>query len=345
MEKGSTKIYGPLVTVLTLFILFIIIEISFRIFGPEYYKFNNVSHEYFSNPRGYFDVVRVEGTDTIYGLDYLHTDNSYRMPPKMSLNGHNQQPKEKPVYAIGLGDSFTYGCGVRYKDIYLTKLEKLLNEDNGNRNAKIKNCGVTAWDLEHIYQTYLEESTEISGKHLVIYGFVLNDFGLITQTEIVGLDFIDLNNGEYKYSKWRKVSALVNSVCYIIDQRRLNTVTTEAYLECFRGENAEMYFGILGQLNERIVENNGVLLLVVFPLLYNFDNYQFMEIHNKMKNFCSSNNILYLDLLPAFSKYKAEELWAHPTDHHPNEIAHQIAAEEIYDFLTANDVLALVETR
>jgi hypothetical protein len=37
--------------------------------------------------------------------------------------------------------------------------------------------------------------------------------------------------------------------------------------------------------------------------------------------------------LHAFSGHEAEDLWANPTDHHPNEIAHRIAADEIAAFI------------
>jgi hypothetical protein len=40
-----------------------------------------------------------------------------------------------------------------------------------------------------------------------------------------------------------------------------------------------------------------------------------------------------LDLLPAFQGRKAKDLWVSPGDHHPNERAHAIAANEIGRFL------------
>jgi hypothetical protein len=35
-------------------------------------------------------------------------------------------------------------------------------------------------------------------------------------------------------------------------------------------------------------------------------------------------------------------LWIHPTDHHPNGVAHRIAAEEIYRFLKQEHLLELL---
>ena len=36
-------------------------------------------------------------------------------------------------------------------------------------------------------------------------------------------------------------------------------------------------------------------------------------------------------------------LWVHPTDHHPNEVGHRIAAEEIYRFLKQEGLLDLLD--
>jgi len=162
---------------------------------------------------------------------------------------------------------------------------------------------------------------------------VLNDFGLDLTTPIKGLNFIDINNGGYTFSPLRKRSALINFISYSIEKRRLHTNTVKAYLESFEGESSKNGFDLLNKLDQSILEEKGTLLVVVFPLLYDFEKYRFGSIHKGIQSFCERNRIFYLDLLPAFSRHKAEDLWANPTDHHPNEIAHRIAADEIAAFI------------
>ena len=302
-------------------------EICLRIFGPPYYRFNNLSQEYFTNPRGYHDVLRKEGKNTVFGLTYHETSEGYRDPP----DGH-QFPSEKAAkHIFGLGDSFLYGRGVRYEDICLTRLEKILNHSPGS--VAIKNCGVVGANIEDIVDIYAREADSLPRGTLVIYGLVLNDFGLNLTTPIKGLNFIDINNGGYAFSPLRKHSALFNFISYLIEKRKLHTLTVNAYLESFRRQSAESGFDLLRTLNHDISEDGNILLIVIFPLLYDFDKYLFLEIHEKIEIFCERNQILYLDLFPAFSRHKAEDLWANPTDHHPNEIAHRIASEEIATFI------------
>jgi hypothetical protein len=324
------RIYAFRITAVFISLLVIagVLEITLRVVGPPYYRFNNQSQEYYSNPRGYHDVIRQEGKYTVYGLEYLDGPDGYRISAR-----HDQSPVEsRGMRVLGLGDSFTYGRGVRYEDIYLTRLEKLLNQ--GRHEIAVKNCGVVGASIEDVVGTYERESLSFPRGSLVIYGLVLNDFGLDTAGSIRGLNFIDLNNGGYSFSPARKRSAFVNFILHSIETRRLHTATVKAYVESFEGKSAEHGFDLLHRLNQSVLENGGTLLVVVFPLLYDFENYRFSSIHEKIEGFCHDCRILYLDLLPAFSRHnRAEDLWANPTDHHPNEIAHRIAAEEIAAFI------------
>ena len=52
-----------------------------------------------------------------------------------------------------------------------------------------------------------------------------------------------------------------------------------------------------------------------------------------MKKYIQDTNITgkqhttFIDMYPHFQGYKASRLWVHPSDHHPNEIAHRLTAE------------------
>ncbi|HLD29102.1 MAG TPA: hypothetical protein VJC03_02085 [bacterium] len=311
---------------LSLAAVLVLAEVLLRLFGPEYYKFGNSSQEYYSNPRGYFIPLKREGRDILYGLNYTGTPEGYRTSD-IPVYGQEETPSGRNTI-LGLGDSFTFGRGVKYEDIYLSRLEKML----GKEKVKVRNCATVGADMNSVIGTYLKES---SGKKypLVLYGFVLNDFGLPHKEKIVGLDFIDINNGGHTYLPLRKRSALLNFLFHVFEKRRLHRVTRQAYLNAFEGARGREGFKKLEYLDQSVKKTGGRLAVAVFPLLYDFREYPFKEIHEKIAFFCSERNIPCLDLLPAFSEQSAESLWAHPTDHHPNERAHKIAAEEIFKFL------------
>ena len=63
------------------------------------------------------------------------------------------------------------------------------------------------------------------------------------------------------------------------------------------------------------------------------DGYAFGPIHETVRSHAEQLSIPVLDLLPVFSGFSGPELWVHPNDQHPNEVAHERAAEALYDFL------------
>jgi len=314
--------------ILALLVSICIVEILLRWFGPQYYLFNQSYTEYYSNPRGYHMPLRKDNKGhLIYGLNYKSTKEGYRLPqvgPRIS---------NRDGIILGLGDSFTYGQGVKYDDIYLTRLENIFQQKG--MNVKVKNCGMTGANLPDIISTYTFESS----RHfypLVIYGFVLNDFHVNEDFDKTGNnDFINVINGmeNRKSNFWRKNFAIVNSIAYIIDKWKLHRYTVTAYIDAYEGETAKSSFETLEQLNQAVHLNGGNLIILLFPLMDNFEKYPFKGIHGKINEFCKKNDILLLDLLPAFSRYKDRDLWVHFIDHHPNEKAHEIAAEQLYEFI------------
>jgi hypothetical protein len=84
------------------------------------------------------------------------------------------------------------------------------------------------------------------------------------------------------------------------------------------------------------------IALVIFPELHALDAYPFERIHEQVLAGAAELGLPALDLLPVFRGQRAEDLWVHVTDHHPNEVAHRQAAEAIERFLRAR---ALVPAR
>jgi len=294
--------------------------------------FNNNSTEYFTNPRNYHIPIKTINNSIIYGLNYNNSPEGYRISPKKNISSKNSTTKA----ILGLGDSFMYGQGVKYKDIYLEILKQLLQDNN--IDADIKNCAKRGDNLNDIVKTYDIESSKNSF-NLVIYGFTLNDFMADDQDQIHGNNLIDFNNGGYKYWKIRKYSSIINAFLNFQEEQQLTKNTISTYINSFEGENEKKNFEKLKSLNKKIEAKNSRLMIVLFPLLYKLDNYPFQTIHSKLKQFCEKENIAFIDLSPLYRSYKDRQLWVNPTDHHPNEIAHQIAAKKINYFLLKNKLL------
>lgn len=82
----------------------------------------------------------------------------------------------------------------------------------------------------------------------------------------------------------------------------------------------------------------GKLTVVTFPFFHHRqDNYQFLEVHQKLSSFWPSVNANHLDLLPVYAPYSDEDLVVNAYDAHPNEFAHKLAAEVINNYLRLSD--------
>jgi hypothetical protein len=76
------------------------------------------------------------------------------------------------------------------------------------------------------------------------------------------------------------------------------------------------------------------LRVVIFPFLHDQGpRYPFAATHEKLVGHCRDAQIPVLDLEPVFRPRAGEDLTVNRFDAHPNERAHAIAAEAIYNQL------------
>jgi hypothetical protein len=306
----------------------LLVEIGFRAFGPDYHAFNNMFAEYPSNPRGYFAELRKEDGEPIYGVP---------MDERVSLGGRTGEASngQAPTRILGLGDSQAQGQGVYFRDTMYEKLSGLLAQQGVP--TRVRNASVSGYDLDEIAARYAYEARDSGAYDVVLYAMVLDDFGL-DRSNIEGLDFIQFQPG-YSFDPWRARSATWNFFSHIAEQWDLSEKTTAAYLQSFRGENLKARTQHLKRFAEQVSADGAELVVIVLPLLYDFQHYPFTEVHEAMTALGTENGIHVLDMLPHLQHYAASELWVHAIDHHPNEVAHARVAQEVDAYLQQSKLL------
>ncbi len=247
-----------------------------------------------------------------------------------------------PLRIAAVGDSITHGAGVHFLDTYGMRLEALLNHNEGQRPAKVR---VWARGGESTYTElrYLEEVLPWE-PDLLILGICLND------TED------PYNMGEVR--QWR-LDALPPTpspgLARLLGYTRLGTwvyqqlghyQARKGYLEYYRKLYEKDYSGwkrfvqSLRRFNEVCREHDITFVPVVFPLFTDVDNDTFDWIHEQVAEVFREEGIAYLDLRDTYRGLSPERLQAIPLiDPHPNEIAHRLAAESIFQFLLANEMI------
>lgn len=281
---------------------------------------------YASNPRGYFD----DGNGVVMRIN----SQGFRGPEVT-------EPKPANVFRIiGLGDSFTFGVGVREDHTFLRKLDGLLNSDGG-KAFEVMNAGVQGYNTrdEVLYLTHRWLSFE---PDLVLITFYLND---------AYADDRILNNGEtlgiyFRPAGLARISCLWDHFQHASRLRELSAKVEEYYKSHYFTQVGRG-FRLPGERFDwpdcrralakakSVAEGRKIrVALVIFPELFRLaGKYPFEHIHELVKNTCDELGIDVLDLLDSYRGIKEAELWVHPSDHHPNEVAHGIAAKAIHDFL------------
>ena len=292
--------------------------------------FATIRSRYDGDPRGYFDDG---GT-----IDHVHNSAGWR-----DLERTAEKP-EGTFRILGLGDSYLFGQGVRRAEVCLAQLEALLQAQSPGVRIEAINTGMNG------YNTAMERGLLVNrglayDPDLILVHFVLNDVERAPWEPSEGPPKVDFFQ---EYSNVYQTPDALSSYSYLWSwarQRYLQRVEGGRYLQemldSFLADDGRWSYVTEALLGiDRAARDAGVpWALVIFPFLHQLDgDYPFQPVHDRLREFAGEHGIAVLDLRAAFRSYRGPELWVHPTDQHPNEIAHRLAAEAIRSFLTANPV-------
>lgn len=246
------------------------------------------------------------------------------------------------IKVLFVGDSFTEGQGVKRKDSYPKKIEQL-----SSRMATY-NRGEGGADIKEIYDIFHKNINEINPQ-IVVYGYVLNDpiVGNSGLTEIptgsnnvFKWDFINDRTSVFNADRSRLLSTLCrysNILSYVVHQYErwsVSQYTINHYNEInsmkYNDKGLSKTIELIMKMKNETEKNGAKFIVAVFPLFFNTqNNYPFISAHESLNREFAKHNIKTIDLLDSYRGIKDSSLWVHPTDQHPNDYAHEIAAKKI----------------
>ncbi len=275
---------------------------------------------YDGNPRGYFDQNN--------GLVY-HINNYGFRGPDLEID---KTPGTMRVMV--LGDSFTFGEGVKLEHTFCHRLEKILNQ-HSDQPVEVLNIATSAWGTDDEIN-YFDQAGIAFEPDLVLLVYVFNDADYAG-----GLDLWENFRTTYE-NRYLKFSYLV-SYFYatvkrqIYGQRYIDELLAGALTEQDKWAESLDYLSV----GKRLADNIGSRFAVVaFPFMYELnEQHPFRPLQEMLSQYCADNGIVELDLLEAFHGESYTELWVHPSDQHPNEQGHRIAADAMAEFILKEDLL------
>lgn len=232
---------------------------------------------------------------------------------------------ERPARAFRiacLGDSFTFGQGVRAKDVFTARLEKLLNEHKRDRAAQFEvlNFGLCGYSTE---------------QERLLYEQVVAAY----QPQLVLLLMVENDDESFQAEKKRQSEAEARkskSLFEVVDLAR-------QYHDRVLGRDFTVCVAEAKRL-EAACQANGARLAAVIFRCHVSPTWE--SLARTVRDGLAGTSVPVLDLYDAyFPRHPLEQLMVfHGVDMHPNELAHQIAADQIERFLAREKLIPVDES-
>jgi lysophospholipase L1-like esterase len=231
------------------------------------------------------------------------------------------------VYRIViLGDSFTFGEGTPDPLLYPDLLRDALRERRvDGRRVEVINLGVPGEDGESELMTYQEFARNLAADWVILQ-WTTNDVPLtVVQRDhlrLIGRQYREMfSNNPYRWSR-------VLSLLYF--RKRSQEISHDVIATTKeQAEKGRLSFESIEQIRRAAEADHASFTVLAFPELIRFDDYPYGTIVDLLQEYCRSQDIALINLLPALATHRDRELWVHETDHHPNRVAHAIAAREL----------------
>ncbi|MCZ6817531.1 MAG: GDSL-type esterase/lipase family protein [Planctomycetota bacterium] len=254
--------------------------------------------EWGSNPRGYFDDRN--------GLDYSINN--------LGLRGRQPSPPETVgVYrVVFLGDSFTFGAGVRESDTLPEQVGRGLRALCDDCPIECVNGGVSGFDTRQEVALYRDLLMPYEPDAVVVV-MGLNDRRPTSVNSTI----------TWQPSELERVSVLFSRVRVAVAGWVVHDVAHElpSYETCFTA---------LRDLRDLLGPDQR-LLVAIYPYVDDrLWNYPLKDLHRQIAERLADDGIAVIDLLPVLLALGSAELCVHnQQDNHPNEVAHAAAGQAI----------------
>jgi len=292
---------------------------------------SRIEFVYDSNPRGYFgkrnEVVHETNSQGFRGPEFSETKppGTYRI--------------------LFLGDSFTFGEGVHFDDVYPEVTARLLRKRFSAEHARIEgyDLGVGGYDTMNEL-ALLRSAAPRYRPDAVVLGYVLND----AESHLYVKDIVTgraVQNPPALPVLVQSLSRLPPNPLYrlriaqliwrVWTGTRINRMTLQYYDSLYSPanpaweDNRQALISLLRLCRERDIP----CYAVCFPLLYRLNSYPFLEVHRIVRGVVEKEGGVFIDLLDYLRDQKDSDLWVHPSDQHPNEKVHLIASRALADRL------------
>ena len=265
-------------------------------------------------------------------------------------------PKPAGVYRIGLlGDSMTFGWGVREEETFAARLESALARVRPDRAWEVANFAMIGANTAQAAEAYTVDVARYD-PDLVLLGFFMNDVDPPVLASVGGgaggVDGGGDGADRTVAPRTRAVSLVPRRTLAFVKTRgaalarragipmRGSTVARYADEFASRGDAWRACERGIHSLRDDVTADGGRFGVVILPFMVSLDaSYPLRDAHGQVAAACREAGVPVLDLLPSFLGKSAATLSVTPLDNHMNGEAHAIAADAILAWLVSGPML------
>jgi hypothetical protein len=245
---------------------------------------------------------------------------------------HRSRKRDKDEIRIAvLGDSFVYGDGLPFHQVWPHQLQQILNLEALNKDIEIITWGKCGWSTLDQYNFIVAHGQEFE-IDLLLIGFVHNDPDLGNMPQFSDEDFVRA----YR----------VKNLFPWISEWYVNRMECDNYIswlaKIYESENLKDYSKIIHKLDSVVKKLNWETRFILTPSVDSGEYERFAAI----KNILDPLDIKYLDLEPVQnSKFSEDDMNEHlqsnPANGHPGSTLNALFASTIYDYLKNDSLLRI----
>ena len=257
-----------------------------------------INHTHIKNKSAYLQRVKVETNK--YGQRDIEYDNSFL------------QSFDKSFLIIG--SSVAMGWGEDQKNVFTNKINK-------NKWIFI-NGGVGNYNTERYINNYFENWSGLQFTDIIVHFFV-NDTEIIKPSKV---NFFT-NNSHLGVVVWK----LINSYVSAFNPENIEDYYKKRYQDDYEG--FKITKRELKKLSKHCKINSLNCHIILMPDIHKLNPYRLSFINEKIKKTSQELNFKFHDLLDLFEGKNEKSLWNNYGDPHPNDYAHMLMGDEIYNYL------------
>ena len=310
-------IFGGLTLLLLVVFVFGLLEISVRIVQYRGMNFDIEMWKYAKD---------IKQQSANYDIAHEHRPNSsaFLMGTQVDINSkklrdqeHSYEKTPGTRRVLMLGDSLTFGWGVRFADTTSQLIEERLNRSGGP--WEVINAGVGNYNTSQEVAYYLAEGQRYE-PDVVVLNYFINDAEPTPRQR------------DNLFLRW--------SYAYVYLSGRFDILMRQL---SERGDWRDYYHGLyapdqpgwkvaaasIRTLAETVRSTGARLIIANYPELHDLRTYPFPEVSDSLARLAGEIGAEFIDLTDSVRGREETSLWVHPEDAHPNGLANRLFSDAL----------------